>query len=195
MDMSIVLTSKSTKNSHFALFFFTFTSKERKGMVVTRKLSRSSAHRKALMRNLVTSLIKEGQIKTTIQKAKEARRHADNMVQIAKRGGDANYRRVMGFVTDKKAVKTLFDDLAVRFKDRNGGYTRVVPFGRRRGDNAPMALLEYLPVNYVSFSSKGKRPIPVPPFFKNQGSATSEAPITPNEPETLNTTTTTETQS
>lgn len=123
-------------------------------VIVSRKLSRTAAHRKALIKNLVTSLIKEGQIKTTLHKAKEARRLADRVVELAKRGGDYNHRRVNSFVTDGHARIKLFEVYAKRFKDRQGGYTRIIHYRNRRGDNAKMAILEYLPEDYVSLSKR-----------------------------------------
>ena len=108
-----------------------------------RKLNRTSAHRKALLHNLVLSLIRFGRIRTTEAKAKELRRCADRMVTLGKRG-DLNARRMaFDFVRSRDAVKKLFDEIAPRFKDRNGGYTRVVKFGERRGDAALLSVVEF----------------------------------------------------
>ena len=106
-----------------------------------RKLSRTSAHRKALFRNLVLSLIQHERIKTTDAKAKELRRYADKMVTLGKRGDLAARRLAFAFMQSRDAVKKLFDEIAPRFTDRPGGYTRVVKFGVRRGDAA--AYLDY----------------------------------------------------
>ena len=108
-----------------------------------RKLSRTSAHRKALFRNLVLALVKHERIKTTDAKAKELRRYADRMVTLGKRGDLAARRLAFAFMQSRDAVKRLFDEIAPRFKERNGGYTRVVKFGFRRGDAAPLSIIEF----------------------------------------------------
>ncbi len=108
-----------------------------------RKLNRTSAHRKALFRNLVLALIRHGRIKTTDPKAKELRRVADRMVTLGKHGDLAAHRRAYAFLGSHAAVKRLFDEIAPRFKDRNGGYTRVVKYGFRRGDAAPLSIIEF----------------------------------------------------
>jgi large subunit ribosomal protein L17 len=108
-----------------------------------RKLSRTSAHRKALFRNLVLALVKHERIKTTDAKAKELRRYADRMVTLGKRGDLAARRLAFAFMQSRDAVKRVFDEIAPRFKERNGGYTRVVKFGFRRGDAAPLSIIEF----------------------------------------------------
>jgi len=108
-----------------------------------RKLNRTSAHRKALFRNLVLALVKHERIKTTDAKAKELRRYADRMVTLGKRGDLAARRLAFAFMQSRDAVKRLFDDIAPRFKERKGGYTRVVKFGFRRGDAAPLSVVEF----------------------------------------------------
>jgi large subunit ribosomal protein L17 len=108
-----------------------------------RKLNRTSAHRKALFRNLVLALVKHERIKTTDAKAKELRRYADHMVTLGKRGDLAARRLAFAFMQSRDAVKRLFDEIAPRFKERNGGYTRVVKFGFRRGDAAPLSVIEF----------------------------------------------------
>lgn len=107
-----------------------------------RKLNRSSSHRWALMRNLVTSLLRDEKIKTTDAKAKEARRWADRVISLGKNGSLHARRQALGIVQDKAVVAKLFDTIAPRFKDRPGGYTRIVKIGWRRGDAAPISLLE-----------------------------------------------------
>jgi large subunit ribosomal protein L17 len=107
-----------------------------------RKLGRSSAHRNSLYRNLVAELLSHDRIKTTDEKAKEIRRFADRMVTLGKSGTLAARRRAVAFVRDQKAVKRLFSDIAERFKDRPGGYTRIVKLGVRAGDAASMSLIE-----------------------------------------------------
>jgi large subunit ribosomal protein L17 len=107
-----------------------------------RKLSRNTEHRRALLRNLVTSLILEERIETTLAKAKAARGLAERMITLGKRG-DVNARRLAeGYCMTSSAVKKLFDDLGKRFTKRPGGYTRIVRTGWRRGDGAETAVLE-----------------------------------------------------
>src|SRR5271167_4124900 len=108
-----------------------------------RKLNRTGAHRKALFRNLVLALIRSGRITTTDAKAKELRRFADRMVTLGKRGDLSARRRAFSFIQSRDAVKKLFDEIAPRFKERPGGYTRVVKFGVRRGDAAPLSIIEF----------------------------------------------------
>jgi large subunit ribosomal protein L17 len=107
-----------------------------------RKLSRTREHRKALLRNLTTSLIWHERIETTVAKAKEARRMAERMITFAKRGDVAARRHVARFVHGNEVVQKLFDTVAPWYTDRNGGYTRIVKIGRRLGDAGETALLE-----------------------------------------------------
>lgn len=107
-----------------------------------RKLNRTHEHRKAMFANMVSSLIEHEQIKTTLPKAKELKRIADKIITLGKRG-DLNSRRIAtGELRQDAAVKKLFDTLAPRYKERNGGYTRVLKAGFRYGDAAPMAIVE-----------------------------------------------------
>jgi len=120
-----------------------------------RKLNRSSSHRVALMRNLVTSLLRHDRIETTDAKAKELRRWADWMIGLSKDGGLHARRQALAVIQDKAVVTKLFDSIGPRFKDRPGGYTHAVKIGLRRGDNAPLSLVEILP---ESESAKGEAP-------------------------------------
>jgi large subunit ribosomal protein L17 len=122
-----------------------------------RKLSRTSAHRKALFRNLVLALVKHERIKTTDAKAKELRRYADRMVTLGKRGDLPARRLAFSFMQSRDAVKRLFDEIAPRFKERNGGYTRVVKFGFRRGDAAPLSIVEFSDHSEQAISRKPKK--------------------------------------
>ncbi len=122
-----------------------------------RKLNRTSAHRKALMRNLVLSLIRYERLKTTDAKAKELRRWADRMVTLGKRGDLAARRRAYAFIGSHTAVKKLFDEIAPRFKERPGGYTRVVKFGVRRGDAAPISVIEFTDASESAAPRKKRR--------------------------------------
>jgi large subunit ribosomal protein L17 len=107
-----------------------------------RKLNRTSAHRKALFRNLVTSLLQHESVQTTDAKAKELRSHADRIITLGKRGTLHARRQALAFVRSASVVKKLFDDIAPRFEARPGGYTRVIKLGIRRGDAAPLSLVE-----------------------------------------------------
>ena len=107
-----------------------------------RKLSRKSGHRKALFRNMSANLIKHEQIITTEAKAKELRPYVEKLVTLAKRGGLSNRRLAMSKLQDETQLKKLFDVLADRYKDRNGGYTRVIKAGPRDSDAAMMAVIE-----------------------------------------------------
>jgi large subunit ribosomal protein L17 len=107
-----------------------------------RKLGRTTAHRKALFRNQLTALFTHERIVTTLEKAKELRPLAERMVTLARTGSLPARRKILRVVPDKEIVGRLFDDIAPRFMDRPGGYTRILKLGRRRGDNAQMALIE-----------------------------------------------------
>ncbi len=107
-----------------------------------RKLNRTSSHRRALIRNLITSLLRDEKIQTTDPKAKELRRWADRVITLGKQGSLHARRQVLGIVQDKTVVRKLFDTIAPRFKDRPGGYTRIIKIGLRRGDAAPVSLIE-----------------------------------------------------
>ena len=109
-----------------------------------RKLQRTSAHRTALFRNMSASLIKHEQITTTVAKAKELRPYIEKLITLAKRGGLANRRLAMSRLMDDTQLVKLFDVLAERYKDRNGGYTRVIKAGIRASDAAPMAIIEFV---------------------------------------------------
>ena len=107
-----------------------------------RRLNRTATHRKAMFANMTVSLITHEQIKTTLPKAKELRRYADRMVSLGKRGTLHARRQAFAFLRDDDAVTKLFAGLADRYKDRPGGYTRVLKAGFRYGDSAPMAVIE-----------------------------------------------------
>ena len=107
-----------------------------------RKLNRTSSHRKAMFVNMTASLLRHEQIKTTKPKAKDLRSFAEKMITLGKRGDLHSRRKAMSFLQDKAVVAKLFDTLAERYKDRQGGYTRVLAAGYRFGDSAPMAVIE-----------------------------------------------------
>ncbi|MXP46272.1 50S ribosomal protein L17 [Altererythrobacter luteolus] len=107
-----------------------------------RKLSRKSGHRKALFRNMSAALIKHEQIMTTAPKAKELRPYIEKLITLAKRGGLSNRRLAQSRLLDETQLKKLFDVLAERYSDREGGYTRIIKAGIRASDSAPLAVIE-----------------------------------------------------
>ena len=107
-----------------------------------RKLNRTSSHRKAMFANMTVELLRHEQIKTTKPKAKELRSFADKMITLGKKGDLHARRRATSFLQDRIVVGKLFDTLAERYRDRQGGYTRVLSAGFRYGDSAPMAVIE-----------------------------------------------------
>ena len=107
-----------------------------------RKLGRPSAHRNSMLRNLVTDLFREGRIQTTDCRAKETRRQAEKLITLAKRGDLHARRQVLSYVFDESVVTKLFDEIAPKYADRNGGYTRILKLGPRQGDNAEVVFLE-----------------------------------------------------
>ena len=123
---------------------------------VMKKFGRSTAHRAMLMRSLVTNLILAESIKTTLPKAKEARKDADKMVTIAKKGDLAARRLAASRLLDPKAVQKLFEKIAPAMKDRKGGYTRIVKLGTRKGDAAEMCILQYVCAAEVAAAEEKK---------------------------------------
>ena len=111
---------------------------------VMKKFGRSMEHRKALMKSLVTNLIIAESIKTTLPKAKQARKDAEKMVTIARKGGLAARRLAASRLQQPKAVQKLFDKIVPAMEGRNGGYTRILKLGARKGDAAPMCLLQWV---------------------------------------------------
>lgn len=106
------------------------------------KLSKPADQRKALLRSLTTELIRHGRIKTTLIRAKAIRSEVDHMITLAKEGTLAARRQALGYIYDKSLVHDLFEQVQDRYGDRNGGYTRVLHTINRKGDNAPMAIIE-----------------------------------------------------
>ena len=107
-----------------------------------KRLGRTGSHKKAMVRNMVTSLFEHERIVTTTPKAKEVRKIADKMITLAKRGDLHAKRQALSFIQSRDVVAKLFDVIQAQFADRNGGYTRIIKTGQRRGDAAPMAILE-----------------------------------------------------
>jgi len=111
-------------------------------MAGARKLGRVTANRMAMLRAMVTFLLEKGKIETTVTRAKEVRSMTEKMITIAKSGDLHAKRQVFGFITKEDVAKKLFDEIAPKYAERNGGYTRIVKIGPRRGDAAEMALIE-----------------------------------------------------
>lgn len=124
--------------------------------VAGRKLGRKTEHRWALFRNQLKSLVKNERIETTLQKAKELKRLADKIITWGKKGTLHAKRMVYRYVPDHKLVKKVFDELAPKFLDRAGGYTRVLKLGKRNGDGAEMAIIEYLTYTFKPKKKKEK---------------------------------------
>ena len=108
----------------------------------TRKLGRPTAHRNAMLRGMVTYLFENGSIETTLTRAKEVRSIADKMITLGKKNTLATYRKALGYITKEDVANKLFKEIAPKYADRNGGYTRVTRLGPRRGDAAEMAIIE-----------------------------------------------------
>ena len=108
----------------------------------TRKLGRASDHRDAMLRNLVTSLLENGKIETTVEKAKETRSMAEKMITLGKTNTLHSRRQALGYITKEDVVTKVFEEIAPKYADRNGGYTRIMKLGPRRGDAAEMAIIE-----------------------------------------------------
>lgn len=110
----------------------------------TRKLGRTSSHRLSMLRGMVTYLIENGKVETTETRAKEVRSLAEKYITLAKENTLYNKRLVMAFITKEDVVKKLFDEVAPKYANRSGGYTRITKIGPRRGDAAEMAIIELL---------------------------------------------------
>ena len=110
----------------------------------TRKLGRTSDHRKAMLRGMVTYLIENGQIETTVTRAKEVRAMAEKMITIAKDNSLHSKRQVYSYITKETVAKKLMEEVAPKFADKNGGYTRIIKTGPRRGDAAEMCIIELI---------------------------------------------------
>jgi large subunit ribosomal protein L17 len=109
-----------------------------------KKLGKTTSHREAMLRNMVTSLLKYEKITTTDAKAKELRKVAEKMITLGKRGDLHARRQVLSYVREKEIVAKLFDELSARYRDFTGGYTRIMKMGNRTGDNAPMSIIEFV---------------------------------------------------
>ena len=135
-----------------------------------RKLNRTASHRKAMFINMAQALFKHEQIVTTLPKAKDLAPIVDKMITLAKKGGLANRRLAVSRLQDETLVKKMFDELADRYKEREGGYTRVLKAGYRHGDNAPMAVIELVDRNE---DAKGLDSGPSQDFDEDEGEETA----------------------
>jgi len=115
-----------------------------KHLIKGRKLNKTTAHRKAMFSNMANSMLKHARIKTTLPKAKELRRYVERMITRAKEDTLHNKRIILRFLRHRTMIEKLFTQIAPKFKDRNGGYTRIIKLGRRKNDNAEMAIIEFV---------------------------------------------------
>lgn len=146
---------------------------------IGRRLGRAPSHREHMMRNMVTSLFEYEKLTTTVTRAKELRRIAERMITLAKRGDLNSRRQALKTIHDRKIVSKLFDMIAARYKDRSGGYTRIIRLNPRQGDNAPMSIIELVE---EELTPKAKKP--VSKTEEKQSPVTEEASveeITPKE--------------
>ena len=111
-------------------------------MPANRKLGKTTDQRMAMLRQQVTDFLDKGKMETTISRAKEIAPLAEKMITLGKEGGMANYRQALSFITREDIAKRIFDEIAPKYKERNGGYTRIIRLGARRGDAAEMAVIE-----------------------------------------------------
>ena len=149
----------------------------------TIKLGRTAAHRKALLANQICSLIEHERVKTTLAKAKAVRPLAEKMVTLGKRGSLHARRTALATLRQKNAVRKLFDDIAPRSTDRNGGYTRIVKLGQRKSDSAPMAFIEWVDAAQVNEEKaaeqkKAKRKEAEPKAKQKEPAPQPEEPVT-----------------
>ncbi len=113
-------------------------------MAGSRKLGRASDHRQAMLRAMVTFLLEKGKIETTVARAKEVRAMTEKMITLGKTNDLHSKRQALAYITKESVVKKLFDEISPKYKDQNGGYTRIVKIGPRRGDAAEMAIIELI---------------------------------------------------
>ena len=123
----------------------------------SRRLGTDTEHHISILRNQVTDLFKHGRITTTLAKAKELRRYAEKMITLAKKGDLASRRRALAFIRDKNVVRKLFSEIRAKYMDRQGGYTRIIKVGPRRGDCAMMAIVELVEEKLSTRPSKLKK--------------------------------------
>lgn len=135
---------------------------------VGRKLGVVTKHRVSMFRNMVTDLLRHESLKTTDTRAKELRRLAEKMITLAKRGTLHSRRQAAAFIRDRAVLKKLFDEIAQKYKTRPGGYTRIIKYGFRKGDNAPLSIVELVE---EEFKSKGKKKTKKPSLKETSAAA------------------------
>ena len=123
----------------------------------TRKLGRPTAHRKAMLRGMVTLLLENGQVETTLTRAKEVRSIAEKMITLGKKNTLASRRAALAYITDENVVTKVFVELAPLYAERNGGYTQIYKLGPRRGDGAEMAIVKLIDYTKPSDDKKAKK--------------------------------------
>ncbi len=123
----------------------------------TRKLGRTTAHRKAMLRGMVTLLLKNGQVETTLTRAKEVRSVAEKMITLGKKNTLASRRAALAYITDETVVTKVFSELAALYAERNGGYTQIFKLGPRRGDGAEMAIIRLVDYTKPAEDKKAKK--------------------------------------
>jgi len=143
-----------------------------------RKLGRTTSHKNAMLRNMVTSFLKDEKIVTTDAKAKELRSVAEKMITLGKRGNLHARRQALSFIRDKKIAKKVFEEISPRFSERAGGYTRIVKIGNREGDNAPVSLIE-LVARAEEKPKKGKGKEKAKPESKTKAAAKTKKAAKP----------------
>ncbi len=140
-----------------------------------RKLGVTTKHRKAMFRNMATDILRNGRINTTDTRAKEIRRVVEKLITLGKNGSLHARRKALGYVRDREVVEKLFSELAERYMERPGGYTRIVKLGYRRGDNAPISLIELVTEEFRPKKKKKKRSAPGPkPVDETKASESSK---------------------
>ena len=140
-----------------------------------RRLGRNTSHRKAMLRNITTSFLEMERIETTEAKAKELRRYAEKMITLGKRGDLHARRQALSFIRKREVVEKVFSEYAERYRDRKGGYTRIMKLGRRVGDNAKMAIIELLPADEKKKSKEKKKAPAAKPSKTKEKAATTAA--------------------
>lgn len=153
-------------------------------MATLRKLGRRTDHRQAMLKNLVSSLFINGRITTTVTRAKDAQRLAEKMITLAKKGTLAGNRQVSSRLYSNAVARKLVEEIAPKFADREGGYTRVLKLGPRRGDGAEMAILELVDEGLVVKKAHKPEETPVEAQAEPEVEATEEAPVAETESET-----------
>lgn len=143
----------------------------------TRRLGRTTPHKKAMMRNLVTSLIKYGRIKTTVTRAKELQMLADKMITLGKDGSLHSRRQALAVIHEKPVVVKLFEEIAPEFNQRQGGYTRIIKIGPRQGDSSPMCYIEFVESTFSMKKNKTEKSVQTSSSVDDKATEASVIPV------------------